>query len=271
MNSFLVLDLETVLDTSLPPPPKKKSGGDVFPPPPYHTIVAMGAALLDASCRLRSAWIVSEGRDEFTMLAALIAFLNAKLAEGIVVTIVTWNGRGFDLPVLVARCLHHGLAWPWYYETEARRRYSAHNHIDMMDLLVDHGAARPYGLSLAAKLIGMPGKLDVNGGNVQAMMDAGEHEQVRAYCVQDVIQTAALFLRVQLLRGALSPAGYAIAAEHLLATVEREPRLAPLLPLIDRDRFLITGGAAELVHEASAARQTSRRGWWTKTWGGKTT
>jgi hypothetical protein len=59
--------------------------------------------------------------------------------------------------------------------------------------------------------------------------------------------TAALFLRVQLLRGALAPASYVAAAEHLLATIEREPRLAPMLPLIDRDRLLITGGAAELV------------------------
>ncbi|EYF07258.1 ribonuclease H-like domain-containing protein [Chondromyces apiculatus] len=253
MNSFLVLDLETVLDTSLPPPPKKKSGGDVFPAPPYHKIVAMGAALLDASYRLRRTWIVSEGRDEFTVLAALVAFLNAKLAEGIGVTLVSWNGRGFDLPVLVARCLHHGLAWPWYYETEARRRYSDYGHIDLMDLLVDHGAARPYGLSLAAKLIGMPGKLDVNGSNVQAMIDAGEVEQVRAYCLQDVVQTAALFLRVQLLRGELPPAIYAVAAAHLLGVIERERRLAPLLPLIDRDRFLSTGGVAELVHEGRAA------------------
>lgn len=252
-RSVLVLDLETVLDTSLPPPPKKKGGGDAFPAPPYHRIVVMGAALLDAAYRLRSVWIVSEGREEFAALAALVAFLNAKLAAGLDVTIVSWNGRGFDLPVLVARCLRHGLTWPWYYATEARRRYGGSGHIDLMDLLIDHGAARWYGLDIAAKLIGLPGKLDCKGSNVQAMIDAGEIEQVRAYCLQDVVQTAALLLRVQLLRGELAPASYVAAAEQLLATIAREPRLAPMLPLIDRDRLLITGGAAELVPTGRAA------------------
>jgi 3'-5' exonuclease len=72
-----------------------------------------------------------------------------------------------------------------------------------MDLLADHGAARSFSLDVAAKLIGLPGKLDAKGADVQGMVDAGRVEQVRAYCMQDVAQTAALFLRVQLLRGVL--------------------------------------------------------------------
>ena len=74
-RQYLVLDLETVLDTSLPPPKKRKDGTESFPPPPYHKIVVMGAALLDAAYRLRSVWIVGEGRDEFAALTALVAFL----------------------------------------------------------------------------------------------------------------------------------------------------------------------------------------------------
>jgi hypothetical protein len=118
----LVLDLETVLDTSLPPPPKKKGGGDAFPAPPYHKIVVMGAALLNAAYRLRHIWIVGERHDEFFALAALVAFLNAKLAAGIDVTIVGWNSRGFDMPVIVARCLRHGLAFPWHPASRAAAR-----------------------------------------------------------------------------------------------------------------------------------------------------
>jgi predicted PolB exonuclease-like 3'-5' exonuclease len=254
-RQYVVIDLETVLDTSLPPPPKKRGGGDAFPAPPYHRIAVMGAALLDAAYRLRNIWIVGERHDEFFALTALVAFLNAKLAAGINVTLVSWNGRGFDLPVIVARCLRHGLAWPWYYSpaADARRRYGGAGHVDLMDLLADYGAGRTYGLDLAAKLIGMPGKLDCKGSNVQAMIDAGQIEEVRAYCMADVAQTAALFLRVQLLRGELAPANYTAAAEHLLAAVERHRRLAPMAPLIDRDRFLLTSGAAHLVPTGRAA------------------
>jgi len=240
---YLVLDLETVLDTSLPPPRKRKDGSDSFPAAPYHQIAVMGAALLDAECRLRNIWIVGEGRDEFASLTALVAFLNARFSEGGEMSVVSWNGRGFDLPVIVARCLHHGLAFPWYYQQrDTRYRYSTEGHIDLMDLLADYGATRAYSLDLAAKLIGMPGKLDCIGADVQAMIDAGEIEQVRAYCMQDVVQTAALFLRVQLLRGQLAPSGYTEAMEGLLAKIEGEPRLAPLLPLINRERLIPRAG-----------------------------
>ena len=150
-RQYLVLDLETVLDTSLPPPKKRKDGSDSFPAPPYHKIVVMGAALHDAAYRLRSIWIVGEGRDEFAALAALVAFLNARLSEGVETTLISWNGRGFDLPVIVARCLHHGLAFPWYYQQrDARYRYSTEGHVDLMDFLADHGASRSYGLELLA-------------------------------------------------------------------------------------------------------------------------
>lgn len=246
-GATLVLDLETVTDDSLPPPPKKKDGGETFPPAPYHEIVVMGAALLDERAQLRKLWVVGEGKSEADMLFALSSFMNAHA-----VTVVSWNGRGFDLPVIVARCMKHGIAFPWYYASrDARYRYSADGHLDLMDFLCDHGAGRAYGLDLAAKLIGLPGKLDCKGADVGAMIAAGEIEQVRAYCLQDVIQTAALFLRVQLLRGALTLDAYGMAMETVLATVARERRVAPLLPLIDRDRLLLAAPEAEPLRRAS--------------------
>jgi predicted PolB exonuclease-like 3'-5' exonuclease len=113
-----------------------------------------------------------------------------------------------------------------------------------MDFLVDHGATKSYSLDLAAKLIGMPGKLDCKGADVQAMIDAGQIEEVRAYCTQDVAQTIALFLRTQLIRGALDGAAYEAAVRVLLATIEAEPRLKPLLSRIDRERLIPYAPAA---------------------------
>src|SRR5262249_29217899 len=141
-------------------------------------------------------------KDERRTLASLAGYLDAHPET----TIVSWNGRGFDLPVIVARALHHGLAFPWYYrKKDARYRYSMEGHVDLMDFLADHGATKNYALDIAAKLIGLPGKMDCKGGDVQGMIDAGEIEEVRRYCLGDVVQTAALFLRVQLLRGLLEP------------------------------------------------------------------
>jgi predicted PolB exonuclease-like 3'-5' exonuclease len=250
-SRYLVLDLETVLDTSLPPPPKKKKGGgDVFPPPPYHAIVVLGCALLDTAYRVRRIWVAGEDKNEAAALASLAGFLGQQPAT----TIVTWNGRGFDLPVIVARCLKHGVPFRWYYATrEPRYRYSVEGHCDVMDLLADNGAARSYGLDLAAKLIGLPGKLDCKGSNVQAMIDAGKIEDVRAYCMQDVAQTAALFQRTLLLRGDLSPTAYAQAMEALLASIAREPRLRPLLPGIDRERLLGVAGSAVVEPSVASA------------------
>jgi 3'-5' exonuclease len=234
---YLVLDLETVLDRSLPPPKKKADGSEAFPPPPYHQIVVMGAALLDAQHVTRRIWIVGEDgeKDEHGMLTSLSAYLDAHPE----LTIVTWNGRGFDLPVIVARCLRHGVPIPWYYRRrEVRHRYSDAGHVDLMDLLSDHGAAKSFSLDVAAKSLGMPGKLDTKGADVQSMIDAGKIEDVRAYCLQDVAQTAALFVRVQILRGVLDSGVCAHALRSLLAVVAGEPRLLPLLPLVDRARLI---------------------------------
>jgi predicted PolB exonuclease-like 3'-5' exonuclease len=234
---YLVLDLETVLDTTLPPPKKKSDGSDAFPPAPYHRIVVMAVGLLDARYQLRRLWVVGEDddKDERGTLTALANFLGEQRD----MTVVSYNGRGFDLPVIAARCLRHGVSFPWYYrQRDARHRYSTGGHFDVMDYLVDHGATRSYSLDVAAKLIGMPGKMACTGGDVQAMIDAGQIEAVRGYCMSDVAQTTALFLRTQLLRGELDAAACAQAMGVLLATIASEPRLAPMLPLIDRERLV---------------------------------
>jgi predicted PolB exonuclease-like 3'-5' exonuclease len=248
---YLVLDLETVLDTFLPPPKKKADGSDAFPHAPYHRIAVMGAALFDAQHVLRRLWIVGEDgdKDERGTLASLAAYLDAHRD----LTIVSWNGRGFDLPVIVARCLRHGVPFPWYFQRrDARYRYSAEGHFDLMDYLADHGAAKSYSLDVAAKLVGLPGKLDTKGSDVQAMIDEGRLDDVRAYCLSDVAQTAALFLRVQFLRGEVDAATCAHALRVLLATMAGEPRLAPVLPRVDRDRLIPGGDAAPLPLQRAA-------------------
>jgi hypothetical protein len=246
---YLVLDLETVLDRSLPPLKKGKNGEEVFPPAPYHQIVVMGAALLDARYQLRRLWVVGEegDKDERGTLVALAGFLGDQRD----LTVVSYNGRGFDLPVIAARCLRHGVAFPWYYrQRDPRYRYSTAGHFDLMDFLVDHGATKSYSLDVAAKLVGLPGKTDCHGADVQTMIDEGRLEEVRSYCLSDVAQTVGLFLRTQFLRGEVDAAACAQALRVLLGAIAGDPRLRGMLPLIDHER-LIPGSDVVLVRGAA--------------------
>jgi 3'-5' exonuclease len=231
----LVIDLETVPDPALPFTAKKP---DAFPPSPCHQIVAIGAALLDVFGRVRRLWMV-DGATELDLLLALVGFLNAQFVQRSGLTLAGFNTRSFDLPVIVARCLRYGLAFPWFYrERGARYRFSAEGHLDLMDFLADHGAGRVFSLDLAARLVGMPGKVGCDGGDVARLVAEGRLEEVRAYCLSDVAQTVAVLLRTQLLRGELTHDAYAAAVRSLLGAIERDARLAPLLPRIDLERLL---------------------------------
>lgn len=255
--SYLVLDLETVVDRTLPPPKKNKNGEETFPPAPYHQIVVMGAGILDDHYRTRWLGIIGENdnRDERGTLEVLAGFLGAHPN----MTVVSWNGRGFDLPVIAARCLRHGVAFPWYYQRrDVRYRYSPEGHLDLMDYVADHGAAKSYSLDVAAKLVGLPGKLDTKGSDVDAMVAAGRLGEVRAYCLSDVAQTAGVFLRVQLLRGVLDAEACGEALRGLLDAMAVEPRLGPTLAFVDRERLVSWGeggvGTAPVAAPMDVAR-----------------
>jgi 3'-5' exonuclease len=245
----LVLDIETVPDPDLPPPPKKKGSkkGDDFPPIPCHRSVAIGAALLDACGRLRRLWIVGEenGGAELVALTALVAWLNAHLVQRTGLVLAGWNTRGFDMPVIAARALHHGLAFPWYYEPRGARYRYGDRHLDLMELLADHEAAKAFPLDLAARMVGMPGKVGCSGPDVAHLVSEGRIEDVRAYCLSDVAQTVAVLLRTMLLRGELERDAYEAATRTLLDALERDPRLASMLPRIDRERLLLASPDAE--------------------------
>jgi 3'-5' exonuclease len=237
---FLAFDLETIPDPELPPFVPKEGAADPFPPPPFHKIVAIGAAFIDPDYVVRKIGILGEQGDEATALEELVA-LTSKRGP----VLVSWNGRGFDLPVVVARCLRHGIPFPWFYSArDVRYRYSPNGHLDLKDFLVDYGAGRAYQLDTASKLIGLAGKLGCDGSDVAGMVAAGKIEEVRDYCLQDVAQTVGVFLRVQLLRGEITLELYRSAAAALLATIETDNRIAPLAARI-RGRFLLRDAAKE--------------------------
>src|SRR5262249_41466573 len=141
--------------------------------------------------------------------------------------IVTYNGRSFDLPVIALRSLCHAVPLGWYYRDKAvRDRRSDLGHLDLCDWLADHGAGRAGKLDALTRLIGLPGKGDVNGSQVEGLYNQGQLATIQNYCLGDVVQTALLFLRFRLLQGQLSPAAYRTATAALVDALAGDARVA---------------------------------------------
>jgi predicted PolB exonuclease-like 3'-5' exonuclease len=130
-------------------------------------------------------------------------------------TLVSWNGSGFDLPVLHYRAMRHGVQAHRYWETgdeEQSFRWNNYlgrfhwRHIDLMDVLAGYQGRGRVGLDRMALLLGLPGKLGMSG---EAVWDAhleGRSEDIRNYCETDVVNTYLIYLRFELMRGRLTPA-----------------------------------------------------------------
>lgn len=141
-------------------------------------------------------------------------------------TLVSFNGRSFDLPVLELGALRHGCRIPNYFERRFRHRYADDAHYDLYDFLTNCGMYRVRGgFDLLARLAGLPGKGAVDGAQVQALWEAGRLAEIHAYCRRDVIQTYFLFLRLELMRGRIAAEQYHAALDAtaaLRAEIERE-------------------------------------------------
>ena len=238
-SSHLVVNIETVLDAELPIIQTGET--ERLPAPPHHKIVAIGALLLDPAYEVKRLGIVSESKDEAGMLADF-----AKLLEERRPCIVTFNGRGFDLPVIATRCLRHGIPLRHYYRTsDVRYRYTAEGHLDLMDYIADFGAAKPARLNVIAKLCGMPGKVGIEGKDVGPLVHAGRIDEVRKYCLCDVVQTTAVFMRLQLVRGELKPEVYVTAMRGLIAFINSEEKLAVVAAALNEKRLLLEEGTQQ--------------------------
>jgi 3'-5' exonuclease len=144
--------------------------------------------------------------------------------------LVSWNGGGFDLPVLNHRAMIHGVTaakfWDWGDDDREFKfnsylgRYHT-RHLDLMDVLSMYQPRASAGLNAMARLCGFPGKLGLDGSQVHAAYAAGKLEEIRRYCETDAMNTYLLYLRFQLVRGMLSAGEYAsevsLAREKILA------------------------------------------------------
>ena len=148
--------------------------------------------------------------------------------------LVSWNGGGFDLPVLHYRGLIHGVSAPRYWDQgegdygDSRdfkwnnyiSRY--HNrHLDLMDLLALYQPRASARLDEMAKLMGFPGKLGMDGSAVWQAWLEGRIAEIRDYCETDVVNTYLVYLGFQRMRGEIDGAGFTRECELVRETLGR--------------------------------------------------
>ena len=248
---YLVLDIETIPDTDrwqrpetpqAPPDRPERVDRSAVPPTWAHRVVVIGCMWLDHGYRLKRLGVIgdpaggsgSADEREHALLQDFSRFVGRARP-----VLVTYNGRSFDLPVIALRALCHGVPVPWYYRDHSvRHRYSEDGHLDLCDWLTDHGATRSGSLDALARLIGLPGKIGVDGSQVEGLYQAGDLASIQRYCLADVAQTALLLLRFRLLQGQLAPEAYRDAASALLDGLAADGRLGPVVDGTDRAHLL---------------------------------
>jgi 3'-5' exonuclease len=207
------LTLDQAYDTARDQILERSGQQSDFFPVPFHIPISIATLQADETYRIRS--LGCFGADRFAEPELIGKFW--QLFES-VQTLVTFNGRGFDLPVLEARALKHGIPLPRYFATGQSRstyrgsRYNDAYHLDLCDFLSNFGTGtRRSSLNLFAKLIGLPGKYTIAGDDVEYLYRQNRLKEINQYCITDVLQTYLLFLRAELLRGKLDQAGYQAA------------------------------------------------------------
>jgi 3'-5' exonuclease len=231
MTPILVFDIETVpdidgirrlnnVDPSLPDAEvhawfaqqRRAATGSDFAPIYLQKVVAIACALR-RNDDLR-VWSVGEASE--TEADLIRRFFEG--VEKLTPQLVSWNGGGFDLPVLHHRALIHGVTAPRYWDWgDEDRDFKFNNylsryhtrHIDLMDVLAGFQPRASAGLDAMAKLCGFAGKIGIGGAEVANAIAAGHIDEVRSYCECDVMNTYLLFQRFRLMRGELTAGEYA--------------------------------------------------------------
>jgi predicted PolB exonuclease-like 3'-5' exonuclease len=238
---FLTLDLETVPDEALVSAVaagsegepgrsyaeqverllvarRAQSGGRTdFLPLPYHRPVV--ACTLEAVQRDGGAIVVEDVGCWTDRRGSEEAFLERTWNRLHRRTLVTFHGRGFDLPVLELRSLKLGLSLESWFA--AGRQGAGDEHHDLFGLLSSGGTAPTAPLDLYAKLIGLPGKEGVAGKDVATLYSQGALDVIAGYCMSDVVQTWLVYLRYRLLQGTLSQASYRDSLQSCRADLPR--------------------------------------------------
>lgn len=203
---------------------RRQAAGHDFLPLHLHRVIVISCALHDKDAF--KVWSLGgSGEPEGEIIQRFFDGIEKYTPQ-----LVSWNGAGFDLPVLHYRGLIHGVRAPRYWDTgDDDREFRFNNyisryhmrHCDVMDLLALYQGRAVAPLDDIAQLLGLPGKLGMDGSQVWDAYLAGRTTEIRNYCETDVVNTYLVFLRFQAMRGALTSEQHRTQCELVRTTLER--------------------------------------------------
>ena len=190
---------------------RRQENGSEFLRLHLHRVVAISVVLRSA----QGVKVWSLGDEDSTEKELIERFYDG--IDRFTPQIVSWNGGGFDLPVLNYRALKHGVVARRFWETgneDTSFRFNNYlsrfhqRHLDLMEQLAMFNGRANAPLDQIATLLGFPGKMGMSGAKVFDTFQAGDLKAIRDYCETDVLNTWLVFLRFQLMRGELDATGY---------------------------------------------------------------
>jgi predicted PolB exonuclease-like 3'-5' exonuclease len=206
---------------------RRQQSGSEFLPLHQHRVVAI-SVLLRSRDELRL-WSLGDcGSNEKEIVERFYDGLDRFTPD-----LVSWNGSGFDLPVLHYRALRHGVSAPRYWDTgDDDRSFKWNNylgrfhwrHLDLMDVLAGYQYRAVAKLDEIAVLLGLPGKLGMSGALVWDKYLAGGLEEIRDYCETDVLNTYLVYLHFEKLRGNLDESEHESECKKLRDYLSQEKR-----------------------------------------------
>jgi predicted PolB exonuclease-like 3'-5' exonuclease len=200
-----------------------QTGNDFLPPHLQRVVVISCVARDDEGIKIFT--IGEPERDEKASIQRFFDAVERKTPQ-----LVSWNGKGFDIPVLNHRALIHGVCCARFWETgdeDSSFRYNNYvnryqtRHLDLMDQLAMFNSRNFAPIDDFARLAGLPGKLGVGGAEVWTAYRRGEIQAIRDYCEADVVNTFVLFLRFQVMRGLVGQEQYESECSLLRETLGR--------------------------------------------------
>lgn len=237
----IVFDIETVPDPDLWTPPEDNP--DQFPPVIASRPLVISCVHFDKHhnpLRIGSIRTDEEGaKDVRRTEREVLEKWSHYLLDHSSMQLVSWNGRRFDLPVLLQRCFARGIPHPNPLERGSYGyRYDTSMHADVMDMLGVYGSARACSLDVTARAIGLPGKAYESGSSVEELYASGQYDRVCTYCETDAFQTAGVWLRWLHTTGQLDKEAHNIRAKALLELAHaRFP--ADFMMLVSAGKFLL--------------------------------